>query len=183
MYKIVTAAVAGALLMPAAANSAAGAAANGDDPVIASYGGHTINLTESWGSAHACAVLASTDVRCFDTEADMRDALKAAALKVAPRQTVTALACGGSGLFVTLYADTGMGGNSLSFASTSGFANLASYGFDDDMESWVNQTGCAATVAENTNGGGAQLSLAAHSSSSNVGTSWKNRASSIKVLP
>jgi len=181
MYKIATAAVAGVLLMPAVSSTAAGAAT--DSPVIASYDGYTINLAVSWQTAHACVVLSSTDTRCFDTEAEMRDSLTAAALQAAPRRNATPFACGGSGLFVTLYADTAMGGNSLSFASTSSWSNLAPFGFDNDMESWVNDTGCAATVAENTGGGGAQLSLAAHSSASTVGTSWKNRASSIKVLP
>ena len=90
--------------------------------------------------------------------------------------------CGGNGLFVTLYADTGFGGNSLSFPSTGGaWTNLAPYGFDNDMEWWSNTTGCPATVADGTNGTGDRLSLAAHSSSSNVGSTWKNRASSINV--
>lgn len=179
MYKIATAAVAGVLLIPAA-TSTAGAAA--DDPVIATYDGHTINLTEGWGSARACAVLARTDTRCFDSETEMRDALTAAARKAAPSHTATPFACGGSGIFVTLYADAGLSGRSLSFESTSGFINLAPWGFDNDMESWSNDTGCAALVAENTAGGGAVLSLAAHSSAT-VATTWKNRASSLRVTP
>jgi hypothetical protein len=49
------------------------------------------------------------------------------------------------------------------------------------MESWTNTTGCNTVVAENNAGGGDHLTLAAHSSSSNVGTTWKNRASSINA--
>ena len=74
-------------------------------------------------------------------------------------------------------------GNSLSFVSTGGWTNLAPYGFDNKLESWVNQTACNATVADGTLGSGAQLTLAARSSAATVGTSWKDRASSINVLP
>jgi hypothetical protein len=49
------------------------------------------------------------------------------------------------------------------------------------MESWTNSTGCNATVADGNGGSGDRLTLGAHSSSSNVGVSWKNRASSINI--
>jgi hypothetical protein len=179
MRKLTTAAVAGALVVPAAGHSA-GAAPGGS--VTASYDGRQINLAEGWQGAHACAVLSADDVRCYDSEADLNDALGAAARQNHTAQAAPLAACAGSGLFVTLYADTNFGGNSLSFATTSNaWTNLAPYGFDNDMESWSNTTNCAATVADGTAGNGDRLSLAAQSSSSNVGSTWKNRASSIKV--
>ena len=114
----------------------------------------------------------------------MRDSLVASAKQAVTAGLATpAATCSSPGTLVTLYANTGMAGNSLSFTSTVNWADLANYGFDNDMESWVNQTACNSIVADGTGGGGAQLTLAARSSSSNVGTSWKNRASSIKVSP
>jgi len=180
MRKLTTAAFAGALIVPAAAHTA-GAAAGGS--VTASYHGRQINLADGWQGAQACAVLTTDDVRCYDSQADLKDALGASARQNQAAQAAPLAACGGSGLFVTLYSDTGFGGQSLSFASTNGWTNLAPYGFDNDMESWSNTTGCAATVADGTGGNGDRLSLAARSSSSNVGSTWKNRASSINVAP
>jgi hypothetical protein len=181
MRKITTAAVAGALVVPAAGH-AVGAAPAPVASVTATYDGRQINLADGWQGAQACAVLTAADVRCYDSPADMKDALGTSAKQSPVGLDSLATACGGSGLFVTLYRDTGLSGQSLSFATTSNaWTNLAAYGFDNDMESWSNTTNCAATVADGTGGGGDQLSLAAHSSSSTVGTTWKNRASSIKV--
>ena len=180
MRKLTTAAFAGALIVPAAGH-AAGAAPGGS--VTATYDGRQINLADGWQGAQACAVLTAVDVRCYDSRADMTDALAVSARQNPAAQPAPLVACGGSGLFVTLYRDTGFGGQSLSFATTSGaWTNLAPYGFDNDMESWSNTTGCGATVADGTLGSGDRLTLAAHSSSSNVGSTWKNRASSINVL-
>ena len=181
MHKITTAAVAGVLLVPAS-SAALGAAASGG--AVATYDGKTIDLSEGWQGAHACLVVSTAEVRCYDTEREMRDSLVAAARRAVPTdQVAPSIACSGGGNLVTLYADVSMGGNSLSFVSTSGWVNLAPFGFDNDMESWVNQTPCAAVVADGTGGSSAQLTLAAHSSSSSVGSTWKNRASSINVSP
>jgi len=179
MRKITTAAIAGVLVVPAAGHAVGAASADGG--VTATYDGQQIDLADGWQGAHACAVLSQTDVRCYDSQADMKDALGASA-KQDPAARLSPLAsCVPAGTFVTLYSDVSFGGDSLSFASTAGWTNLAPYGFDNDMESWTNSTNCNAVVADGTNGGGAQLTLGARSSSSNVGTSWKNRASSILV--
>jgi hypothetical protein len=181
MRRIPSAALAGALLVPAA-STAVGAATASNGGVLATYDGRQINLADGWQGAHACVVLTRDDVRCYDSASDVPNTLVAAAQsRPAADGIVAAAACTGSG-FVTLYADTGMGGDSLSFASTSGvWTNLGPFGFDNDMESWTNSTGCNATAADGNNGAGDRLSLPAHSSSSNVGVSWKNRASSVNA--
>ena len=189
MRRITTAAIAGALLVPAA-SGVAFADTSTNTGAVATYDGTTINLAAGWQGAHACVVLSTSAVQCYDTEAEMRDALAASAAQSpevrfgAPRAAASpATSCSSPTTLVTLYASTSFGGNSLSFQSTSGWANLSVYGFDNQMESWVNQTPCNATVADGTGGSGDQLTLAARSSSSNVGTTWKDRASSINVLP
>jgi hypothetical protein len=183
MHKVTTAAVVGVLLVPAATSTAAFAAAS-DPSVIATFDGHTIDLADGWQTAHACVVLGTGSVQCYDTEADMRDALAASAVQPSVRSATSPnITCSSPSNLVTLYASTNFSGNSLSFVSTGGWTNLAPYGFDNKMESWVNQTPCNATVADGTGGTGAQLTLAARSSAATVGTSWKDRASSINVLP
>jgi hypothetical protein len=158
----------------------AGEAAAGDG-ALALYEGRLIDLSDGWDGATACAVLSELDVRCYDSEAEMRDELTALARRDLGDDMLLSSSCGGSSSFTTLYDDVNFGGASLSFASTSGWVNLSSYGFDNRMESWVNDRDCNATVADGTLGGGAQLTLAANGSSSNVGTDWKNKASSIRV--
>jgi Peptidase inhibitor family I36 len=187
MRKLTTAAVAGALLVPAVSGVAS--ADTGTTGVLATYDGTTINLALGWQGAQACVVLPAA-VQCYDSEAEMRDALTAAAQQSpsAPLHSTAGFAspdtaCSNPNTLVTLYSSTDFTGTSLSFISTSGWANLAPYGFDNKMESWVNQTACNAVVADGTGGGGAQLSLAARSSSTGVGSSWKDRASSINVSP
>jgi hypothetical protein len=183
MHKVTTAAVAGVLLVPAATSTAA-LGATADPSVIATFDGHTINLADGWGTAHACVVLGSGSVQCYDTETDMRDALAASAVQTSVHSaTSPSVTCSNPSTLVTLYASTNFGGNSLSFVSTAGWTNLAPYGFDNKMESWVNQTACNSAVADGTLGSGAQLTLAARSSAATVGTSWKDRASSINVVP
>jgi len=182
MRKITSAAFAGVLIVPAAASAALGDTTS--TSAVATYDGQTIDLASGWQGAHACVVITTADVQCYDTQAEMLDALAAAAVQANVRSAVSPnVTCSNPSNLVTLYASTDFTGNALSFVSTSGWTNLAPYGFDNQMESWVNQTPCNATVADGTGGSGAQLSLAARSSSTSVGTTWKDRASSIDVLP
>jgi len=179
MRKITTAAIAGVMVVPAAGHAVG--AASSDNGVTATYDGRKIDLADGWQGAQACAVLSASDVRCYDSQADMQDALGASARQNPAVQLSPLAGCVPSGTFVTLYSDINFGGTSLSFQGTGSWTNLAPYGFDNAMESWTNTTNCNASVADGTGGSGAQLALGAHSSSSNVGTTWKNRASSILV--
>ena len=182
MHKVTSAALAGVLLAPAVTSTAVADTAS--PSIVATYKGQTIDLVNGWGSAHACVVLATASVQCYDTEAEMRDALTASATQPSQRYALSpSVTCSSPTTLVTLYASTNMTGNSLSFVSTSGWTNLAPYGFDNKLESWRNQTACDATVADGTLGSGGQLTLAARSSATTVGTAWKDRASSINVLP
>jgi hypothetical protein len=176
-------ALVGVLAIPAFNATAAGAApAPG---VRAVYHGRTINLAQGWQGAQGCAVFSANDVRCFDTRAQLRDAVAAAAragTAAAPNDAAPPPpSCGGSSTSVQLFSGTDWSGNELVLSGTSGWVNLADYGFDNDMESWANSKTCNATLADGTAGGGAQLTLGANSYSLNAG-SWKNRASSENVI-
>ncbi len=169
---------AGVLAIPVVAASAAGAApAPG---VRATYNGRTINLAEGWQGAHGCVVFSATDVRCFDTRAQLADVVADAAKK-GTGAAAKDVGCGGPSTKVQLFSGADWGGNELDFASTTGWESLAAYGFDNDMESWASSKDCSSTLADGTGGGGDRLALAANSYSLNVGSSWKNRASSANV--
>jgi hypothetical protein len=175
-------ALAGILAIPVVAAPAAGAAPS--PGVRASYNGRTINLDHGWQGAHACAVFGPENVRCFDTRAQLHDAVAIAAragTAAEAKGAVPASSCGGSSTEVQLFSGTNWTGNQLIFVSTSGFYNLADYGFDKDMESWASSKTCNAFVADETGGRGNILTLGAQSYSLNAG-SWKNRASSISVV-
>ncbi|MDZ4826014.1 MAG: hypothetical protein SGJ13_06055 [Actinomycetota bacterium] len=155
----------------------ASAEPNDTESAIATYNGNAIRLAESWEGAHACAVLTETDIRCFDTENEMHDALKAAAQKDTESWPASsALSCGVSEVAI-LYDGVGFSGDILAFQTTFLWANLANFGFDNRMESWVNNRYCDAKVADGTGGTGGQLTLSARSNSPTVGA-WKNIASS-----
>jgi len=178
-------ALAGILAIPVVAAPAAGAATN--PGVRATYNGRTINLADGWQGAHACGVFGPDNVRCFDTREQLHDVVAIAARAGTAAEAKSALSavpassCGGSSTEVQLFSGTNWSGDQLIFVSTSGFFDLADYGFDNDMESWASSKTCNSFVADGTGGGGAVLTLGAQSYSLNAG-SWKNRASSISVV-
>lgn len=167
------------LLAPAAAQ-----AAPGTDPGVASYEGRRIDLSRGWQGAGACAVLSTDDVRCYDTEKEMNDALAAeeqpsSAAAVEGASAAAAYCAGRSDLWLTLYEHASFGGRAVSFRDPGYWQNLSTWGFDKAMTSWRNNTYCLAYAAEGAGGGGAWLNLPARSSSANVGTAWNDRASSV----
>ena len=175
-------ALAGILAIPVATAPSAHAAPG--PGVRATYNGRTINLADGWQGAHACGVFGPDNVRCFDTRAELHDTVVAAAragTTPAVNGAGTLSSCGGSSTEVQLFSGTNWSGDQLIFVSTSGFFDLADYGFDNDMESWASSKTCNAFVADGTGGGGSVLTLGAESYSLNAG-SWKNRASSISVV-
>jgi hypothetical protein len=177
-------ALAGILAIPVIAAPASAAGAAPSPGAHATYNGRTIDLAQGWQGAHACGVFGPDAVRCFDTREQLRDAVAIAAqadTAAEPTGAVPASNCGGSSTEVQLFSGTDWSGNQLIFVSTSGFFDLADYGFDNDMESWASSKTCNAFVADGTGGGGSILTLGAQSYSLNAG-SWKNRASSISVV-
>ncbi len=177
-------ALAGILAIPVVAAPAAGAAPN--PGVRATYNGRSLNLADGWQGAHACGVFGPDNVVCFDTREQLHDVVAIAARAGTAAETKSAMSvapassCGGSSTEVQLFSGTNWSGNQLIFVSTSGFFDLADYGFDNDMESWASSKTCNSFVSDGTGGGAAILTLGAESYSLNAG-SWKNRASSISV--
>ncbi len=139
-------ALTGILAIPVVAAPAAGAAPN--PGVRATYNGRTINLADGWQGAHACGVFGPDNVVCFDTREQLHDVVAIAARAGTARRAKTAMSvtpassCGGSSTECNFSAvRTGVAISSI-FVSTSGFFDLADYGFDNDMESWASSKTC-----------------------------------------
>lgn len=186
----ITSALAGLFVLPAIAATPAHATTpvvTAHHGVLADYRGRTIDLADGWQGAKACAAIDAGDVRCYDTRAQMHDAIRAAATP--NRQPVTASVtgavtaatdCGGSSKYLALYSGTNYGGAELDFISTAGWVNLADFGFENTAESYANNKTCSAYLADGQYGGNPQLTLTASSKSADLG-SWNNRASSTLV--
>lgn len=133
-------------------------------------------------TGQACAVLSLTETVCFDSEAEME---AATATETASTDTVSALSggyCAGrSDLWLYLYEHSNYGGRVLKFRDGDVWQNLTSWDFNDQMSSYKNNTLCTVYIAEHINGGGSWLIVGALSSSSWVGSSWDNRASSFWI--
>lgn len=143
-----------------------------------------------WGDAQACAVLSATEVRCFASEAAMEAATSAPALvgtsgptssTTSSTSTASIYCAGRSDLWLYLYEHGNFGGRVLKFREADIWQNLTVWDFNDKTSSWRNDTYCTTYLAEHINGGGALLSLPARSSSSYIGDSWNDRASSLYI--
>ena len=81
---------------------------------------------------------------------------------------------------VALFSSTNWSGDEIDFVQTTGWANLANYGWNNRMQSWANQKTCSDFLADGNSGGGDVLTLGAGAFQLNAGA-WKNKASSANV--
>lgn len=147
----------------------------------ASYKGRTIDLARDWEGARACAVLSAKDIRCYQSEAEQwRDPELRRR-----RQSITSEAdvfCSNrTDLSLTLYANTNYSGSSVSFFVAEVWHDLAAFGFDNVTSSWKNNTYCDATAATGTGGSGSTLTMAGRSQSADVGSTWNDVISSVRI--
>jgi hypothetical protein len=186
---VVIAAVVGGGLQPGPAEAAA-------PTHSASYKGRTIDLGRDWEDAKACAVLSATEIQCFDSFGELTAKLGGGPQddhptshgqsivngqgKPAPA-TIDSYCLNLGTLWLTLYEDASFGGRSLSFRDTGIWQNLSTWTFDNMMTSWKNDTYCDAIAAWDASGGGSWLTMGSRSSSTNVGATWTNQASSIYI--
>jgi hypothetical protein len=177
--------LAGLTVVPAAA---APGGNRGAPTSLATYHGRTIDLSKSWDTATACAVVSAQDVRCFDSADEMNAAVgtsspEAASTSTSPSLSTTStmstatLSCSG---WLYLYDGTNFTGRYLAFHDEGYWQNLSAWGFDNQMSSWWNNTGCTAYASWDANGGGAYLVMSAYSSQAYLG-SWDNQASAIYI--
>lgn len=152
------------------------AAAETEQGVQAVFEGRTIDLSEGWGQARACAT-ANSETRCFRTESAMDRWLAEdpAASQQAAESTMAA--CSTS---LRLYDGTSYSGQVLYLSTRSLWINLSGYGFDN-LTSSYRVGACGAYFAENASGGGSWYpgSTVAGAQASSMASGWNNRVSSI----
>jgi hypothetical protein len=162
----------------------------------AKYHGRTIDVSKDWEGAMACAVLSPGDVQCFDSQAELEEALggggqdaargntsaaSSDSASAASPMTASSYCLGLSTYWLVLYEHSSFGGRSLSFRDQTVWQDLTAYTFNDQMSSWINNTFCDAYASWDTGGGGVWLTMSARSSSTYVGATWNDQASSIYI--
>lgn len=130
-------------------------------------------------TGQACAVLSLTETRCYDSEAEMEAAT--ASLDDSLSTLASGYCAGRSDLWLYLYEHSNYGGRTLKFRDADIWQNLTWWDFNDQMSSYKNNTLCTVYIAEHIDGAGSWLVVSALSSSSWVGSSWDNRASSFYI--
>lgn len=154
-------------------------AADAGRGVVASFEGGWINLAQGWGEATACTS-DGVNTRCFRTEAEM-DATSSPVVGLSALSSgiVPLLACASS---LKLYRSTSFTGAVLQLTSRGTYANLSTYGFDNDTSSY--QVGACTSYFYDGATGGAPLypgATTANSSATSMLTGWDNRVSSVYI--
>ncbi len=133
----------------------------------ATYNGNTIYLSQGWQGAHACGVVSSSDIICFDTANELTAALASQSSPAFSAQSSFAqpfTSCNGE---LDLYSDINFGGDLLIIDSPVGIGiNLNNFGWGDTVSSWINQFNCASYAWKTTNGSGSRLTMGANGSNS-----------------
>lgn len=148
----------------------------------ATYKGRIIDFAGDWEGASACVVLRTDDIRCFASEAEQwRELAKLRRPSPATATLDLDVYClDRTDLYVILYENTSFGGNSVSYNVANVWHDLSAT-MDNVTSSWRNNTYCDATAATGTGGGGSTLTLAARSSNSDVGSTWNDVISSVRI--
>jgi hypothetical protein len=167
------------LVLAVLAAGAASAKSSDTAPHLASFSGHTIDLSQGWGNARACLVDEAVGlIQCFSDEADLR-----AAEAQLPDSSATTLSPAASCTApLRLYADGSYGGRELDFYDRGYWQNLSTWSFDNQTSSY--QVGfCAVDLADGANGGGSWYpgnTNAGHGEPS-MQSGWSDRISSIYI--
>ncbi len=165
----------GLVVVAAAAALVAGtidaAAAHNASPAhleIARFEGRWIDLSEGWGSAHACLVSPGRSTECFRTRAEML---------VHQNELSPTLTCSSP---LELYDLTYLGGSNLFVSLRGAWVNLADFGFDNRTSSF-HVGACGIDMAALANGGGARYPrcLNPGCTENTMFTGWNNVVSSV----
>lgn len=145
-----------------------------DAGVIAEFEGTQIDLTQGWGEARACLVLAST-TQCFRTI----DELTVAERRLAEGNGGTISLAATCSTALRLYDGTYQTGSVLSIATRGQWINLGLYGFDNRTSSY-RVGACAVELASGTNGSGSRYfrCLYAYCEEDVMASGWDNVLSS-----
>ena len=178
----VVAAVFGVAAVPIAPTSVGAQFVEPGNPSEAVYDGETIDLSEGWGTARACAELGSV-TECYDTLAELLAAhpelgLGGGALKGGAAITATALV--NCATTLRLYDGTSYSGTVLILSTRGIILNLSAYGFDNKASSYKNGA-CATNMYTGATAGGSSFTAGANVQSSSMPAGFNNTVSSVYI--
>jgi len=192
--------------LPPTASPGAVAVTGPNSPSMAAFNGTTIDLKNGWDGAQSCIVPTNGQTECFSTNAAAKAAAQAisaseqnaaSAPLASSRAAAKSLAraslrhgavahdngpCDGDGTqWLWLYQDSNFGGQSLGLQNTDVWADLADFGFADEMSSYINSTGCTAYGIENYDGSGPWLTMNAWDYSTYVGRTYNDKIVAVDI--
>ena len=153
--------------------TAAPVQALGSTGVLATFEGHTIDLSKGWGDARACTVEAS-GVTCYRSELSMN---QAESLTSSGEAAVASLTCSPA---LRLYDGASFTGTVLFITTRGALVTLASLGFDNVTSSY-RIGGCAANLYSGVLTGLYPGNTAANAQSATMLAGWSNVLSSVLV--
>jgi hypothetical protein len=145
--------------------------------VEAQFEGDTIDLSQGWGAARACAVTAAA-VNCYRSEAEMDAALAAAAgASTGSEVGILTVSCSSS---LRLYTGTSYSGSVLYLAVRLVAINLSPLGFDNTTSSY-RVGACDSDLYSGANLGGSLYpgDTSAGAQAASMVSGWNNIVSSV----
>jgi len=144
-------------------------------PVVASYNGGTIDLSQGWGTATVCDVT-SSGTFCFSNQAAF-DAWQSSSTEQSVVQPLTSCSSG-----LKLFQNIDYGGDELILSTRLSWLNLADYSFADELSSY--EVGaCSISMTDEAGGAGDVYpgATTAYSDVSWIGTAWNDRVQSVYI--
>lgn len=145
-------------------------------PAVASFEGSQLDLAVDWGAARACLVWRDqVGIECYRTPAEVE-------ARAGQLTATTALATASCASPLRLFQDSAYGGRELWFFDRGYWQNLADYGFDDQLSSYI-VGACYSHLAEYADGAGWWYpgSTSPFSYVPYMSSSWNDRVSSIEI--
>lgn len=152
------------------------------NPAAALYEGTTIDLSEGWGTAGACAEL-GTVTECYDTLAELLAAHPELAMVSSPTKggaRITASTLANCSTTLRLYNGTSYSGTVLILSTRGLILNLSSYGFDNVTSSY-RVGACASNLYTGATAGGSFISVGANTQASSMPSGFNNTVSSVYI--
>lgn len=149
-------------------------------PVLARFEGQTIDLSQGWGAARACAVVI-TGVTCYRSEQAM-DRAQASVITAQTSTTndVVTVAASVCSSALRLYDGASFTGTVISITTRAVGVSLSVYGFDN-LTSSYKVGACAARLYSGSQTGLYGGNTAANAQSSSMLSGWDNTLSSVYI--
>lgn len=186
MHRRLTTAVVVALCLAVLPASAHGrAASSAPPPLLATFEGGHIDLSQGWGDAQACLVYRGAGiVECFRNrtgllEREARLETQTPSTAATPAPSAASVTCSSP---LRLFADSNYGGRELDFYDRGYWQNLSAWSFDNQLSSYK-VGACGVYLADGADGAGSWYpgNTSAGHYEPVMASGWNDRISSIFI--